>query len=289
MVRAAMQPTATLLPMSSLAAQQGAHAAVPEWVHLLPAGTIATQDPRGPYRVADAAALIAASMQAAGGKLPIDENHSTDLAAPQGGAAPARGWIVELAQREDGIWGRVEWTEAGRALVADGAYRGISPVIVHRKDGTITALLRAALTNTPNMIGLTTLHHEESNMLQKLLEALGLKSDADEATALNAITALKTTKPGELLGKLREALGLAADADETVALNAARQLKGWNALRTALMSIAEACGVAKDADATAILNAVKSLVASARTGSDNTDALTALQHACVKTIIGDTS
>jgi len=48
---------------------------VAEWVHLLPAGTITTMDGRGPYRVSDAAALIAQSLHQ-GAKLPIDENHA---------------------------------------------------------------------------------------------------------------------------------------------------------------------------------------------------------------------
>lgn len=133
-----------------------AASAVPEWVHLLPAGDIRTNDGRGPYRVGNVKGLIAASL--AFGKLVLDENHATDLAAPKGEAAPARGWIIDLQQRPDGIWGRVQWTAAGRQIMADQAYRGISPVIQHMQDGTITAILRASLTNTPNFAGLVTLH-----------------------------------------------------------------------------------------------------------------------------------
>ena len=95
---------------------------VPEWVHLLPAGEVRTQDGRGPYRAADVAALMAASLPE-GGKLVLDENHSTDLAAPKGASAPAMGWIVELQARSDGIWGRVDWTGAGRRLVEDSIER----------------------------------------------------------------------------------------------------------------------------------------------------------------------
>jgi hypothetical protein len=47
---------------------------VPEWIQLTSAGTFSGHDGRGPYRIADAA----------------------ELAAPQGEAAPARGWIVAL-------------------------------------------------------------------------------------------------------------------------------------------------------------------------------------------------
>ena len=58
--------------------------------------------------------------------------------------APARGWIVELQGRQDGIWGKVEWTATGRDLVAGKAYRGISPVIEHRPDNSIIAIRRAS-------------------------------------------------------------------------------------------------------------------------------------------------
>ncbi|WP_375292316.1 phage protease [Sphingomonas melonis] len=129
---------------------------VPDWIHLLPAGEIRTADGRGPYRVTNVQALMAASL--AFGKLPLDENHAIDLAAPQGGSSPARGWIVDLQQRSDGLWGRVEWTPAGRMMMADRAYRGVSPAIQHMQDGTITAVLRASLTNNPNFTGLVSLH-----------------------------------------------------------------------------------------------------------------------------------
>lgn len=40
--------------------------------------------------------------------------------------------IIELQAREDGsIWGRAEWNSAGRQLLAERAYVGISPVITH--------------------------------------------------------------------------------------------------------------------------------------------------------------
>ena len=88
-----------------------AGADMPDWVHLLRAGSeIRTLDGRGPYR-ADLNAI--ASGFAAGARLVLDENHSTDLASPEGRPAPAMGWIVALEARDSGLWGRVEWTEAG--------------------------------------------------------------------------------------------------------------------------------------------------------------------------------
>lgn len=133
---------------------------VPQWVHLLPAGQVRTVDGRGPYIVSDMAALASASLKA-GQKLPIDENHATDKGAVLGLPAPARGWIVALECRESGLWGKVEWTAPGRQLMVDKAYVGISPAVLHTKDNRVVGVLRASLTNTPNLQGLTTLHSAE--------------------------------------------------------------------------------------------------------------------------------
>lgn len=204
----------------------------PEWLHLLPT-TAHTVDGRGPYRIADATALMAASLPA-GGKLVLDECHATDLATPTGGAAPARGWIVALQSRDDGIWGQVEWTGTGRQMIEDRQYRGVSPVITHRKDGTVTGILRASLTNTPNLTGMVSLHHQTENdmdLRQALAELLKLGGDADDAAILAAIR----TKMG--------------DGGDTAAV----------ALQSALKPIALAAGLAEDADAAAVLAGVQQL------------------------------
>jgi phage I-like protein len=156
-----MDVSSLFLDLPGVALHAKADAAPPEWIQLLPPGTFSGTDGRGPYHIADADALIRVSMAA--GKLPIDENHSTDLAAPLGRESPARGWIVALENRGDdvrtgGIWGRVDWTQSGAVLMADKSYRGISPVFTHAKGGRVTKLLRAALTNTPNLTQLASLH-----------------------------------------------------------------------------------------------------------------------------------
>jgi phage I-like protein len=218
---------------------------VPEWLHLLPAGPVRTVDGRGPYLTRDVAALMTASFK--GGKLPLDENHATDLAAPKGAAAPARGWIVELQQRADGIWGRVEWTATGRRMMEEREYRGVSPVILHSADGTVSAILRASLTNTPNLVGLTALHSQEKTMDLRawLLEALGLSADtADDA----------------IIAAMKKAMEPKADKVAT-------------ALQSALAPIAAAVGVAAGADAAAILAGVQRLKAA----GDENETIVALQ------------
>lgn len=220
----------TALCASALPATSNAE--VPEWVHLLPAkgGAIYTNDRRGPYHVTDAEALIAASLQS-GERLPIDESHATDLAAPKGLPAPARGWITELQARSDGIWGRVEWTDEGRDLVASRSYRGLSPVISHPTKGSnqIISIQRASLVNTPNLLGLATLHQEETDMnfRETLAKLLGLDPEASEEDVHKAVTALKKggDKETSLQSQLTEistALGVAEGEDVVAAAKAAK-------------------------------------------------------------------
>jgi len=86
--------------------------APPDWIQLIPAGSFRGRDGRGPYVLDDPGAVIAATnalrMRAG---IPIDYDHATDFAAPNGNPAPAAGWITEFAIRDGAIWGRVEWTE----------------------------------------------------------------------------------------------------------------------------------------------------------------------------------
>ncbi|MDZ7894993.1 MAG: phage protease [Sphingobium sp.] len=229
--------TKPLIALCSALALSADADGAPEWVHLCPAGEIRTRDGRGPYRIVDPAQVIAASLQA-GEKLVLDDNHATDLAAPEGRAAPARGWIVELQARENGVWGRVEWTEAGRHMVESREYRGISPVIGHHKDGRVAAILRASLVNQPNFLGLTALHQEESMDFRKwLIEALGLDSTADDA-AIQAALKAKIGGNAEVevesalqsaLAPIGTALGLSGDVTAATVLAGVQQLKDVSA------------------------------------------------------------
>lgn len=176
------RPDLIALAASAALPPVGTDGSVPDWVQLLPVakGVVETFDGRGPYHVTDLHSVIQASMAWERG-IPIDENHATDLRP--GHEAPARGWITELQARDDGLWGRVEWTAAGRALVADKAYRGISPVLmVDPKDKrTVRLIPRASLVNVPNLRGLAALNTEETSRMEgmsKIAEKLGLAADA---------------------------------------------------------------------------------------------------------------
>lgn len=250
-------PTIALMSAQTLPPVQD-EAAAPEWVHLLPAtsGAIQTGDKRGPYHVTDAAQVIALSFSEAD-RLPIDENHATDLAAPLGHPSPARGWIVEMQSREDGIWGRVEWSKEGAALVASRAYRALSPVITHDKAKKVGRILRASLVNVPNLRGLVALNHQQQetdmDFLQRMAELLGLKADASEEDVTTALQSRLTEGDSQTalqsqMGEVAVALGLSSDAEHAAILNAAKASGGDDtATITALQ--AELTDVAKQLNA----------------------------------------
>lgn len=237
----------------------------PEWIMLMPAGNagiITTVDGRGPYRVTDASQLITASLQAAGGMLPIDENHATDLAGPNGQPSPARGWVTDLQARADGIYGKVEWSEPGKALMAEKAYRFISPVFTHDKTGKVGRLLRASLVNNPNLHGMAALNAQETNMdlLAQLRTLLGLADDADEAAVIAKITALTGTETATAASL--KPLGPLLSLQASVALNSQSVASH---VTTALASIAKAAGLNDTADVAAITTAVSTLAGQAST------------------------
>ncbi|MEX2155106.1 MAG: phage protease [Gemmatimonadaceae bacterium] len=202
---------------------------VPEWVHLIPVGTIETRDGRGPYRMTDVASVIETSRSYhAGADIPIDFDHQLEYAEQNGGGAPASGWITQLEARTDGLWGKVEWTKPGAEKIRAREYRFLSPVFAHNKAGEILALIRAGLTNKPNL-GLTAINsttsakdHAMSDVLkaalQRLAAMLGLPTTADQDAIVAAVNATVESdrKNREALTALRTKarLGETASADE---------------------------------------------------------------------------
>jgi phage I-like protein len=210
--------TATCLTAIALAEAQDGDG----WIQLIPAGTFGMRDGRGPFRNDQVDQVIQAS-RALRMDLPIDYDHATDL-APAGTQVLAAGWIKELQARQDGIWGRVEWTERAAQMLKAKEYRYLSPVFNYRKeDGRITRILRAALTNNP-AIELKAVASQEKPMdelLKALRAALGLKDDADQVAVMTAIAALKK---GASLVAIAKAAGLADDADATAIAAAVGEL-----------------------------------------------------------------
>jgi phage I-like protein len=167
-------------------------------VHLLPAGTFHGRDGRGPYKVVDAGAVILESREHAGRRqMPVDYDHQIDHAEHNGKPAPAAGWIKALQAKPDGIWGLVDWTERAADQLSKREYRYLSPVFHHQADGTVTRLLRAALTNNPNLDQLTALATTENREMEKPAELrtlLGLPDDASEDDVLAKVRELTTAR-----------------------------------------------------------------------------------------------
>ncbi|WP_158971988.1 phage protease [Chachezhania sediminis] len=211
----------------------GEGAVVPEWVQLLPKGQVAAYDGRGPWHYDDAKRVIEESFSRRR-RIHIDENHSTDTAAKLGLAAPARGFITEMEERADGIWGRVDWTESGRALLSDRAYWGISPVLAYEKlTGKVAAISRAALTNDPALRELLALNSTEKPDMfaAKVAKILGLSEDASEDDIVAAL-GKRLDKSGEgeaamssSLSRIGTAMGLEGEVSLTAIIAAATGLK----------------------------------------------------------------
>lgn len=165
----------------------------------------------------------------------IDYEHQTFADPPI--IAPAAGWIKKLINKgKDGIWGVIEWTEKARQMIVNKEYRYFSPITwTRKKDGKVLDLMGGGLTNFPNIDGMVPLinkrefradaeiqnHKEDTAMLQKLLELLGLPAETTEEQLLEAIAKLKeaaTAKPEEAAAANKavlDALGLKEDAKES--------------------------------------------------------------------------
>ncbi|MBU4380019.1 MAG: phage protease, partial [Proteobacteria bacterium] len=170
----------------------------PEWVELIPAGpNVQGVDGRSWYSGPEQVRAVLAAFADRGLPYPIDWEHSTEYRAPKGEEAPAAAWIVELADRQGALWGRVEWTPRARQQVENREYRYLSPVFAYTKtDRKIQALLSAGLTNTPNL-RLTALNRnqarnmEDDDMKKALCRLLGLPETATDQDIEAAVAELK--------------------------------------------------------------------------------------------------
>lgn len=170
---------------------------VPSRIQLIPPGKVIEGVDGRKWTLKDAHALVK-STNALQTEFPIDENHSTDLAAPKGGRSPALGWFKNLAVDSDGsIRADVEWNSRGEDTVKNREYRYISPVFNSNKDKEIVEILRASLTNRPNLSN-PALNSEQPNesakeqiMDKELCAALGLPETATVNEALAVIATQK--------------------------------------------------------------------------------------------------
>lgn len=89
------------------------------------------------------------------GGVPLDRDHAS-MKKPLDRDTQAYGWIRDLrmmiggAPQFNGLYAKIEWTDEGRSLVLNKAYRFLSPVFTMDGEGHPTSLVNVALTNRPN-------------------------------------------------------------------------------------------------------------------------------------------
>lgn len=89
-------------------------------------------------------------------KIPITAGHDTGMGGGEYGELPAIGWFTELIDRGvNGLWGAVDWTQQGKDLIAQGAFKYFSPEFYETYTDPETqtkyehVLVGGALTNKP--------------------------------------------------------------------------------------------------------------------------------------------
>ncbi|KHQ53002.1 phage protease [Mameliella alba] len=167
----------------------------PDWVQLVPLGEVKARD--GRRFVNDDPARVLALFDAAKIDLVIDYEHQADRPeATRSGPVPAAGWIKELAARDTGIWGRVEWTDRARQMIAAREYRFLSPSLLAEKGtGRVVGLKGAGLVHRP-ALHMTALASQETDMpdmpdatgfMARLAQLLKLENGASEDDILAAL------------------------------------------------------------------------------------------------------
>jgi phage I-like protein len=219
-------------PIGAYTMAMGLGEGVPERIHLVPAGPIRVLQPRGHIKPLDGRSLKLLSFDGRDevDRVPVDINHAIAKRGTAGEASPAVGWITALQMQADGLWGKVEWTEAGRALIADKAYRHISAELMVPASGDILGIRGASLTNAPNLKGLrpifNSVDEKENDDMEKISVALcallGLQEDAQPEAILQAVTTLKTSHAdlGKQMTGIARAAGVADGADVQAILQA---------------------------------------------------------------------
>ncbi|HEV8542362.1 MAG TPA: DUF935 family protein [Verrucomicrobiae bacterium] len=137
----------------------------PDWLQLSPYGDFPHS--RGLQRmdrpVADGMVARFNSFRARLGRLfggvPVYVGHPDMANSNELADRKAYGWIMELEAREDGLYGRVKWSDAGTELLQNAHYKYLSPYWEAREIGNANgrriyqpaALISVGLTNQPNI------------------------------------------------------------------------------------------------------------------------------------------
>jgi phage I-like protein len=210
------------MPMTPNAVSQDQTPVLPEWIRVLPRGTVELSDHREPFLVDEASLLaMAADFRSRGVDLVIDYEHQS----LQGERAPAAGWIKELEARGDGLWARVEWTQQARDYLEKKEYRYFSPVLRLDPDTRKpVALMHVGLTNVPAIKHLPPLVARWGG---EAAPAGTLRTAAPAASG-PAATMDPAKEKGKMVEQLKRLMGLEPEVEEgavcSTALEAFRDL-----------------------------------------------------------------
>ena len=170
------------------------------WYHLIPKGEFETTiegtdgSERKVMQVVDNAALTAIinrfKAEAAEPNFPglrVDFDH---FSYEPDQSSEAAGWIKELQNREDGVWGRVDFSDTGEAAVTGGRFKLCSPAWKPKDCEKLAAnryrplrLDSVALTNNPNMKGMV----PWTNTAAGISEVLGGTNMSNQTEALSRL------------------------------------------------------------------------------------------------------
>lgn len=190
------------------------------WFHVVPlgefahpSGVVQVIDDRAAKEIVNRFAAKAATPNFAG--LHVGEEHfyyDTDK------STQAFGWAKQLANRADGVWAQIDWTDLGKQAIEHKRFKFVSPVwdpkknqteVIGNRVGKSPVRLRPleidtlGLTNNPNLRGMVPLtnragsgetadqtHNTHRNM-KSVATLLGLQEDASEASIHQAVATLK--------------------------------------------------------------------------------------------------
>ena len=194
-----------------------------EWILLLPAGDELTLRDGRVFGSSGAEAVVAA-FRAQPLELPVDLNHAEAHRAPRGEESPAYGWVTAMEVRGAEVWGRVEWTDAGRALLEARKYRYYSPAFSLNGNNEIRAIEGVALVNRPALPGVRALaHNQEEESMKEIAKALGLPESATEAEIVARIGARGA---GTAAAQAQDGVNMVPKADYDAVLARAEAAEG---------------------------------------------------------------
>lgn len=139
-----------------------------------------------------------------------------------GRSSEAAGWVTELERRDDGTYGRIDFSDTGTAAVSNGRYKHASPVWLPDDVEILDAgrirplrLDSVGLTNQPNLRGMVPFSNSKTRK-EFLNRAAHNKTDEEPRTP---------NEEQEIMQAIAKQLGLAAEASEEDVAAAITQLQ----------------------------------------------------------------